>query len=208
LSDYNFIAPIYDRLAHLVFGNQLNEAANYFIPSIKQHAYILILGGGSGSILEQLAVNCPNAQVTFLDASAKMVHQAQKRETSTLKIEFITSSVFDVTLADVYDVVITPFFLDMFKAKQLDSLFAQLSPHIRPGTLWLFADFLRSEKLADKLLIKSMYIFFSLVVGSNNFVVPDYEQHFEISGFALEKEVIFMNGLVAARKYCFIEHQQ
>ena len=191
-----------------MFGNQLDEATNSFIHTIGKHAHILILGGGTGEILDQLAINCPTARITFLDASDKMIKQAQQRAMGMHYVEFITSSVFDVMLNDVYDVVITPFFLDMFKAKKLDALFSLLSRNIRPGTLWLFADFIKSHKLTHKLLIKSMYIFFKLATGSKNLVIPDYGRHLEKSGFVLEKQLIFMNGLVAARKYCLIQRQQ
>ncbi|MEZ4686196.1 MAG: hypothetical protein R3B47_09055 [Bacteroidia bacterium] len=52
---FNRLAPVYDFLASLVFGNRIRQAQRWLLDFIPEGSSILILGGGTGWILEELA---------------------------------------------------------------------------------------------------------------------------------------------------------
>ncbi|MEP5106138.1 MAG: methyltransferase type 12, partial [Ekhidna sp.] len=52
VNDFDFVAPIYDRLSKLVFGKSLIKAQAYHLKVIGDKDRVLILGGGTGKLLE------------------------------------------------------------------------------------------------------------------------------------------------------------
>ena len=54
MNSYNKLAFAYDFLKWVVFGNRLNQAAVVHLKYIKPNTRILVIGGGTGWILEHL----------------------------------------------------------------------------------------------------------------------------------------------------------
>ena len=204
MSDYNSIAPVYDRLARFIFGDQLNVAVKEHLISSELELRILILGGGSGSLLEDLAVLSPAAKITYVDSSVEMIKMAQKRQSKNLHIDYVTKSIFTTEYTGTYDVVIVPFVLDMFNTIEIFELLNKLKPHMRSGTQLLFTDFVGNQKLFHKLLISVMYLFFRVTTGCMNTSIPDYDGPLRQQGFVIEEESYYMSRLVVARKYRLI----
>src|SRR5690606_22865871 len=78
-TNFDSIAPIYDGLSRLVFGNALQRAQTEHISLIPPNSNVLLIGGGSGWLLEQLLTYSPLAEVTYLEVSPKMLQLAQLR---------------------------------------------------------------------------------------------------------------------------------
>src|SRR5687767_498288 len=77
--DFNFIAPVYDALAQLVYGKAQRRAQAHFLSMIPAGSSVLILGGGSGWILPELLRQSRPARVLFLEPSAQMMQRAKRR---------------------------------------------------------------------------------------------------------------------------------
>ena len=77
--DFNWIAPLYDPLARVVFGWRLQRAQTVFLDQIPAGAVILIVGGGTGWLLEQVLTHWQPRRVIYLEASARMLERASRR---------------------------------------------------------------------------------------------------------------------------------
>ncbi len=110
---YDTIAFFYDRLARMAYGRALVNAQLYLLNSIPAGALILIAGGGTGWVLEEIAKIHPSGlTIDYVDASGKMIALAEKRNTGANKVTFITDPIQDVQFGQKeYDVVLTPSFL-------------------------------------------------------------------------------------------------
>ena len=121
IGKYNRLAFFYDALGTIAFGGALSRANSLFIKHIPPNSNILILGGGTGKILENLP---PDSRVDYVDFSSAMITKAKARKTRA-NVAFYESDFFDFDIQKRYDLIVCPFFLDQFSAEEL-RLFASL----------------------------------------------------------------------------------
>ena len=76
VNDFNFIAPFYDVLARIVFGNAILKAQTTHLSEINENDQVLILGGGTGKLLEHIPF-CD--RVDYVEKSEKMIRIAKRR---------------------------------------------------------------------------------------------------------------------------------
>lgn len=191
------LASFYDFLANLIFGSQIKRATAEFFNFINERDKVLIIGGGTGWILEQFQQS--HLQVTYVDLSAEMINKARKRKFS-FPVKFITGSYTSVP-KDKYDIVITPFFLDMFSGNKLNDVIQHIMPHLRKKGIWLFSDFIPSNKIHHRVLVRIMYLFFSLFYDIEKYRLPDYDYWFNKRKLKLLKTEDSDNGLFTSRIY-------
>jgi spermidine synthase len=80
--NYDNSASFYDGLSRLVFGRTLIAAQVAFLSSIPKNAKVLIIGGGTGWILEEITRLYPSGlTITYVEISANMMALSQKRNT-------------------------------------------------------------------------------------------------------------------------------
>lgn len=197
---YDNASFFYDRLSALVFGRQLHDAQAYFLHLIPVKAKVLIVGGGSGWILQAIdEVHPEGLLITYIDASPKMTAKARDGYHGSNLVDFIPEAILEVEIAGKYDVVITPFFFDNFKEREAAAIFNRLNNFLEKGGLWLYTDFKDSSVTTHKLLLKSMYLFFFLLCGVKARKLPDMEQLFGKHGYILKEENEFVKGFVESR---------
>jgi len=114
-ANYNNSAWFYDRASKLVYGRALVRAQVYLLRSIPAQSKILIVGGGTGWILEEIAKIHPSGlKITYVEVAPKMMALSKKRKPDDNGVDFINDAVENVALQNDYDVVITPFLFDNF----------------------------------------------------------------------------------------------
>ena len=200
---------MYDGLSRLVFGNSLRRAQTEFLSRIPQRAKVLLIGGGSGWLLEQLLKQQPLVEVTYLEVSSKMLHLAQRRIRQHVppthsNIDFRLGDENSLQPNEMFDVILTPFLLDLFPERRLLYLMDRLSSVLRPQGLWVFSDFWPNQTPIpgwQRLLLKSMYTFFGIVSHVDASRLPDFSTHFARQPLQLEASATFYGGLVQARVY-------
>ena len=52
LNQFDLVAPFYDALSRLVFGDQIVKSQTHFLHQVQKDDQVLILGGGTGQIFE------------------------------------------------------------------------------------------------------------------------------------------------------------
>ncbi|SEM74095.1 Methyltransferase domain-containing protein [bacterium A37T11] len=182
-NNYNKVAPVYDLLSRLVFGKAQVELQLDMLAYIPATSRILIVGGGTGWILEALAARYPDGlDITYLEISEKMLELSQKRDCGKNTVRFVHQAIETYDLAyDRYDVIFTPFLFDNFQEKKAATVFGKLDDALQPSGYWLYADFYldpqRKEKW-KKAMLALMYAFFSIVSNVETRHLPHMEPTF------------------------------
>lgn len=165
-NNYDKLAPIYDFVSHAVYGQALVKAQRSVLHAIENGQKILIVGGGTGWILDEIEkLNKKNISVSYMEASSKMIELAKKRRLS-FPVEFICQYAEDIDTTKKWDVIMTPFFFDNFQKKKGLFLLEKLDNALNTGGLFLYVDFRLTKenvKFWKKALLKTMYLFFRFI---------------------------------------------
>ena len=198
--NFNRIAFAYDYLKVMVFGNAIDNAQSALIRFIPDNADVLIVGGGTGKILEECIGLGLNQHVTYLELSERMIQKAKKRvrAANESRINFITGSTACLDPDKKFDVVFTPFVLDSYATSELLDFMKQLDGLIKREGLWLFSDFCISDdtKVWQRWLISFMYLFFRLVTGVKATQLPDFHFVFKKLKYREVAAYSFYNGMI------------
>ncbi len=181
-ANYKYIAWIYDWLANLVFGNKLELAKRAFISDIPEGAKILVVGGGTGSIIEYLALLNKHLHVDFVEQSKYMIGYAKKRNVASLEIAFYNQSILDLNLMG-YDVVITNFFFDQFNQTEAKNILQHIRSKLNPSGVIIFSDFIHTNHRWDKFVIWFMFVFFRLTTTISANALSPFSLMFTTLGF-------------------------
>ena len=202
MNGHNLIAPIYDLLAQLIFGKRIERASKILVNWIGREKNILILGGGTGKVLEFFD---PSHQIHYLDISQKMIELAQKRKFSC-HVRFECEDFRSLNLENKYDAILCPFFLDVFAADELECVLEKLHQHSNPNTILLVADFdPRTSSSRNKIIMKAMLLFFYSLKAIPN---HKYNNLFEL--IESQKKLRLLStksqqqGFIVSCKYKFI----
>jgi ubiquinone/menaquinone biosynthesis C-methylase UbiE len=197
-ANFNRIAPFYDTLAFLVFGRRLMEAKKAFFPLIPDQARILLLGGGTGNILNDLLNSKPAVTIDYVEPSQHMLDIAAKHLLSEFRarMNFICGDEHQVPQNANYDVCTSFFVLDCFTQSHARDFAQIVTSTLKPDGLWLFADFFPARNAFQQVLTVAMYGFFAMVSSLEARVIPDYAGVFDDCGFTAVHEMELMNGFI------------
>ena len=193
MNNFNFVAPFYDSLVSLVFGQQIEKASDFFLGDIKGQK-VLVFGGGTGKILEALD---KSNEVTYIEKSAKMIDIAQRR--SMGNVSFLNQDALLFSSSDDFDVVVCPFFLDCFNDKNLDSLITSIKRIMAYNGKLIVSDFQRTN--SNGLLIWIMHLFFRVFSGLESKKLVNIHSRIVKKGLILENEEFFHKNMIFSRVY-------
>jgi len=201
-ANFNNSAWFYDRLSRLVYGRALINAQVYLLQFVPPDTNILIVGGGTGWILEELTQLQPSGlSITYVEVAAKMIARCKKRNTGCNKIYYINEAIENTIVSSNFDVVITPFLFDNFTDKNLPIILGRISKSLKPGGIWLNTSFQSTGKLWQAALLKLMFIFFKTLCGIEASKLPAIDQQFEKHGYKVIEERLFFRRFMVARVY-------
>ncbi len=202
MAGYSNVAWFYDSLSRAIFGNALVEAQVHLLPLIQSNSNILIVGGGTGWILEEIAKIHPSGlSITYVEVADKMMGLSRKRNVANNKVTYITQPIQDVTDLPTFDVILTPFLFDNFSPATFDKVFNQLHSLLKPGGTWINTDFQLTGKWWQYVLLKTMFGFFRLMAGIASNKLPDIETEFVIRGYTLVDAKSFFGEFISTTAY-------
>ena len=204
-NSYDNIASYYDFLSQLVFGSSLIKAQSRFLNYVKPKSSILIVGGGTGRILEYLArEHSSGLAITYVEISAKMIAASRKRDWKQNQVYFVHRAVEDFGSPQRYDVILTAFLFDNFTEPKILLTFSRLDRKLNSGGYWLFADFIYTEdkgKLWQKILLNLMYKFFRLTCHIEASVLTNMETIFDRNGYQMIFVKTYYAGFIKSIVY-------
>jgi len=202
-TNYDPVADYYDGLSRIVFGNSIIRSRQFLIQSIFPSSRILIVGGGTGRILEEItSIHAQGLNITYVEKSVRMMSISKKRNLGKHDVTFICQPIEDAKLEGRFDVVITAYLFDNFLPASHDLIFRTIDQYLTNNAVWLFADFtLRKEKLIFKLLLKLMYGFFGTVCQLETRSLSDAAPYFKQYKFTEKAQAVFYRGFIMAVVY-------
>jgi ubiquinone/menaquinone biosynthesis C-methylase UbiE len=204
-ANFNNSAWFYDKLSRLVYGRALINAQVYLLQYIPACSKILMAGGGTGWILEELTKIHPSGlNITYVEVSAKMVVLSKKRNAGNNQVVFINNAIENVSLPADFDVVVTPFLFDNFTEQTTLRVLDHIHSLIKPNGLWLNCDFRLSGQWWQRVLLKSMFLFFKIVCNIEASQLPDVEKHFNQHGYKIIAQQTFFGDFIISKIWCSI----
>ncbi len=207
--DFDRISFCYDLLKYLVFGSKIDDAQKQFLTMIPHGASVLIVGGGSGKILVDILLTRRPAEIVYLELSKKMLALTKRRlrrhqrkdDQNFVSIDFRLGSVEALGVGEKFDVVITPFVLDVIDAKILSGFMEKLDRALNAQGLWFFSDFRSVESqgltsVFNRFLLNCMLLFFKLAIGLRVRKLPDFHRHFVEAGYQPIISKLFYKGFI------------
>ncbi len=197
---FDVLAPHYRWMELVSAGEMLQRCRTAFLRRVPAVENILILGEGNGRFLLECRRRFPDATITVVDASARMIELARKRlarqGVTNRSIDFIRADALTWTPpARAFDLIVTHFFLDCFRGDQLGVLIPKLARAAAPGANWLLADFQAApagwRRHRSRFILWLMYRFFIAAtrLPARTLTAPD--ELLERSGFNLRAREIY-----------------
>jgi ubiquinone/menaquinone biosynthesis C-methylase UbiE len=178
-----------------------SKRKTHFLHLIPANANVLIAGGGTGWIIEEISKIHPvGLHITYVEISARMMALAKKHTTNNV-VTYVNAPVENAGLLADFDVMITPFLLDSLSPDIFNKVFDNLYDLLKPGGLWLNTDFQLTGKWWQKPLLNTMYFFFRTVGCVDSSILPDLKKAFANKEMKLFDEALFYGNFVAAGVY-------
>lgn len=182
-----------------MFGKTLDHAQKFPLDFIEPDVSVLILGGGSGELLNTLLQKHPTVSVDYIDLSPNMIELAKRKTGNPLSVNFITGTEQNIP-SRTYTVVITNFYLDLFSDKRLNEVIDIIKPRLSDNVIWLATDFI-SEKTWHRIFLKVMYVFFKIITRIEAGSLPDWQSALSHAGFREVKSKNFYGGFIKSSVY-------
>jgi SAM-dependent methyltransferase len=200
-ANFDRLAAVYQTLERAAFGRDLERARFHFLDRLRGCRSILLLGEGDGRCLQRLREAAPLADIHCVDASARMISKAAGRIPGDSGVTFEKADVRRRAFASGrYDAVVTFFFLDCFTPEEAAAVVSAARASLRPGALWLFADFVvpagRLARWHARASLALMYAFFRWQTGLTARTLPPSEQILERHGLRRVAVRDFRGGFV------------
>ncbi|HXA02171.1 MAG TPA: class I SAM-dependent methyltransferase [Cytophagaceae bacterium] len=220
LLNFDHIARYYNILSTIVFGSSIHKAQLQFLDRIPENSNVLIIGGGSGKFLKEfccwpvggqsreMLIKSRIKKILYVEYSAEMIRLSKEAIgviPENKLVEFRLGTEADLRNDEVFDVVITHCFLNLFEGLQLRSVMNKINSHLTPGGIWLFSDFRissnRFHKIWQGLLTKIMYLFFRITTGLQNKNLEKFDDLFIAMQLIKVEEKFFYAKMISAVHY-------
>ena len=190
-NDFNWIAPFYDKLQRIVFGDSLSRSATFYFDKITSDHKVLILGGGTGKIIEKID---RGAEITFLDKSSVMMEKASLQKHPGL--DLVAADFLKWKASRQFDFVVCPFFLDVFNRHHLSLALGKIHALLKRDGKLLVSDFQETGKTGHSILLRIMFLFFRVTVSLESKKLLSILMEVENQGFLIEETKEFESGFV------------
>jgi len=201
-ANYNNSAWFYDRLSRIVYGKALVNAQVYLLKYVPANSKVLIVGGGTGWILEELSkIHSSGLNITYVEIAEHMMTLSRKRNVTGNQVAFINDAVENITLPADFDVVITPFLFDNFTEQTLGKVFSHIQSLLKKDGLWLNTDFQLTGKWWQQVLLKTMFLFFKILCGIEASKLPAIEKRFLEAGYQVVDKRTFFGDFIVSEVY-------
>jgi ubiquinone/menaquinone biosynthesis C-methylase UbiE len=196
-NDFNAIAAFYDPLSTFIFRQSMTRAQTFFLEEVPPGASVLMLGGGTGWLLAKLLRLNLTCTVSYIEASSKMLGLSMNKISAaeTKRVNFIHGTEDSIPSHIVFDVVITPFFLDLFVAERGYTVVEKVRRCLHSKGIWLVTDFMNTAWWHSAMLYV-MYRFFKTTAHLEASKLPDWEIILKRNGLTELKSRFFYSGFI------------
>lgn len=198
MNDFDKVATYYDKLARLVFGKSIKNSQSAFFNTIMPNNRILICGGGTGWILDELDGLGLELHIEYVEYSKKMIELSKQRGPfENIIVDFFHASIIEHQI-ESYDVIITNFFLDVFNIENLKAVIQRLKFSLNDSGSWIVTDFRNTSNLWHKFLNGLMHLYFRIFCSLESYRLQDFEKLLLNEHLRLVDRRLFYNGFIGS----------
>ncbi len=172
---------------------------------VKAESRTLIVGGGTGWILEEIADRYPTGlRITYVECSGEMMRRAKRRRIGENVVSFVALPVEEFVTDERFDCILTGFVFDNFSGELAGRVMRRLCPMLTRDGCWLFADFYyrRGEgRFWQGLMLATMYFSARLICRVDARELPDMDGLFEQAGLVPAQVLWYYKGFIKAVAY-------
>jgi len=190
---YSLVAPYYDFLAKLVFGNDLKDLKTCFVKNLAQHK-ILIIGGGDGLDYQNFQSDLTGE---YWELSESMLRKA-KKNLGQSQLTFHLGK-FKANPANQFDEIWLHFVLDTFSDEEIAPFLAEIKKSFRQNSKIYLVDFFKPQSSVHRVIHATMLAFFRILTQHQRKDVPDYDFAFRKAGFQKLDEKKKRKGWIRAQ---------
>ncbi|WAC17957.1 class I SAM-dependent methyltransferase [Luteolibacter sp. SL250] len=166
---FDRIAPWYGPMEGFLAGGCMHRARLWLMEGNHVPAKVLMVGEGPGRFLKAFRIRFPDAEMTVVDASARMLEIARRRLGDHRGVTFVHARVEDWDTDQRFDLIVTNFLLDCLPQRGVEETVAKLGGLTMPNAEWWIADFNLPEGVAagwrSRVILRLLYLFFGNVAG-------------------------------------------
>jgi hypothetical protein len=216
---FDILAPIYRLMERMLAGKKLHRCRCAFVDRVPAPQNILILGEGPGRFLVECVRRFPQASITCVEESAKMIAEARsnlaRHQLSADRVTFIQSDAMPwleqqrqrrqqqrphEARPNEFELIVTHFFLDCFRADQLETLVPAIASVATKDAHWLLADFQQASRgwrrWRSRCILTIMYTFFRAVTRLPAASLTPPDPYLQRAGFSLRERQEYEWGLL------------
>ncbi|PSR56220.1 class I SAM-dependent methyltransferase [Adhaeribacter arboris] len=212
-ASFDRVSWFYDPLARLVFGSAIRQSQVALLSFVPADASVLLVGGGTGWLLPDIVTLQIPLQITYLELSSRMLTRARKTcaglPANQLQVTFRQGTEADLRADEKFNVIFTPFVLDLYPENLLIPMMQRLYQHLKPNSYWLVADFFidqtrsRKEQWWQHNLTQAMYTFFGKLCNLQTHTLPHLDNLFQRLPGQLMYTKYFYSGFIRSQVYHF-----
>lgn len=196
---FDLLAPVYDGMTKAFFGKSIRQAQVHFLEMIPSGAKVLVLGGGTGWLIGEIKRVTHDVVIWYVEISGKMMEHTRKRVGDDKAVHLVEGTLADVKETN-FDVVITPFFLDLFPDERLSAIVSGVRSCCTANACWLVCDFV-NHALWHRVWLWVMYRFFALTCRLEAVSLPDWQGALRRNGLACANEKRFFRNFICSAVY-------
>jgi ubiquinone/menaquinone biosynthesis C-methylase UbiE len=205
---FDFLARHYDWLEALTAGRRLERMRAAGLDALRGRRRILSMGEGHGRFAAACVARYPDAELTCVDASERMLARARRRIATIVspdraaRITWQCADVLSWSSEQKFDAIVTCFFLDCFPAARLESVVTRLAQSAARDAVWINVDFAVPargwKRWRAQAIHALMYAFFRVTtrLPARRWTAPD--ELLAAQGFRLESRSESEWGLLRA----------
>jgi ubiquinone/menaquinone biosynthesis C-methylase UbiE len=205
--NFDRLAAHYDWMETLFAGGLMQRGRTTFLSRTRDCRHALLVGEGTGKFLAELLRANPQIQVTCLEHSRGMIEKMRWRLSAKKldgdRVEFQQMDALHWSSPpEKFDLVVTNFFLDCFRAEELQRLVPLLGGTTTAEAIWLLTDFREPERgwprWRARIILALLYAFFRVAtsLSANRLTPPD--RFLAGAGFNLVERRLVSFGFVHA----------
>jgi ubiquinone/menaquinone biosynthesis C-methylase UbiE len=202
---FDLLAPHYRWMEAVLAGDKLQRCRTHWLDQVRHCRSALLVGEGNGRFLAACAENLPQAHFTVIDASQKMLRQAEARwkraggESS--RVQFLQAALPESKLPErTFDLIVTNCFFDCFASDPLAQVIANIAARASDDAVWLVTDFAVPQngwaKWRAKAVLRLAYTFFRITTGIQANAICPPDPFLNQAGFAMNGRIEQDAGLL------------
>lgn len=205
--DCDFIAPFYQPVEHLCFGDALDRRRTAFLPFLHDAQQAISCGEGDGRFMAAFLGSNPRVQVTAVDVSCRMLEIARRRvgqmgDGFQQRAQYFCTELTAFQPQANFDLIATHFFLDCFSTSELQDVVQRIAGWAAPGARWVVSEFHQpSHGLAHLwtgAVVRSLYAAFRVTTGLRVTRLPHWHPALVAAGLELQRQEYACGGLLVS----------